>query len=71
MKETCIQEHTRTAVKWAGKNPESTIGYCHEGRIALVRGFLKEAGECLQVKGSIVMNAGLYRPVLRNLSATL
>lgn len=70
-KETCIQGHTRTTVKWAGRDPKSPVCHSHEGRITLVRVVLAEVVEGLQVKDGIEMNAGLYHPVLQTLSATL
>jgi len=70
-KETCIRGHTRTAVKWAGMDPRSPVVHFREGRIRLVQVILVEVVEDLQVKDGIEMNAGLYHPVLQNLSATL
>lgn len=70
-KETCIQEHTRIAVKWAGKDPKSPVGHSHEGRITSVRVILAEVVEGLQVINGIEMNAGLYHPVLQTLSKIL
>ena len=70
-KETCIQGHTQTAVKWAGRDPKSPVGHSHEGRITLVRVILAEVVEGLRVIGGIEMNAGLYHPVLQTLSEAL
>ena len=70
-KETCIQGHTRTAVKWVGRDPKSPVGHSHARRITLVRVILAEVVEGLQVKDGIEMNAGLYHLVLQMLLATL
>jgi hypothetical protein len=67
-KETCIRGHTRTAVKWAGRDPKSPVGHSHEGKITLVPVILAEVAEGLQVIDGIEMNAGLYHPVLQTLS---